>query len=61
MNRKQPSHIIQQEETQEEFQERNVSDKSHLQYNEFLDILRQPKILEDDTIIKNYWINDLND
>ena len=47
--------------SQEEFQERNVSDKSHLQYNEFLDILRQPKILEDDTIIKNYWINDLND
>ena len=46
---------------QEEFQERNVSDKSHSQYKEFLDILRQPKILEDDTVIKNYWINDLND
>lgn len=47
--------------SQQEFQERNVSDKNHPQYKEFLDVLRQPEILEDDIIIKNYWVNDLND
>ena len=45
----------------EEFQERNVSDKSHPLFKNFLDILRHPDILKDNTIVKNYWINELND
>lgn len=47
--------------SQEEFQERNVSDKTHPCYKDFLDILRHPSILKDNTIIKNYWVNELND
>jgi molybdenum cofactor biosynthesis enzyme MoaA len=45
----------------EEFQKRNVSDKSHPHYKNFLDILKHPDILNDNTILKNYWTNDLND
>ena len=45
----------------EEFQKKNVSDKSHPHYKNFLDILKHPDILNDKTIFKNYWTNELND
>ena len=45
--------------TTEEFNKRNVSDPAHPGYQLFLDVLRDPVILNDPLVNKNYWINDL--
>lgn len=42
-----------------EFSARNVSDKSHPSYNNFLNVIRNPNILNDDTIAKFAWKQDL--
>lgn len=43
----------------EEFARLNVSDSKHPNYEEFLNIIRTPEILNDAQIRKGYWINDL--
>jgi hypothetical protein len=43
----------------EEFARINVSDLKHPNYQEFLDILRDPVIKNDNQIVKGYWRNDL--
>ena len=42
-----------------EFASLNVSDSAHPKYQEFLNILRDPTILNDNQIFKRYWRNDL--